>query len=148
MERYYTLNSSYIQQEALMDIVWRYGNEEVYDFYDATGYTHSFYTDDTDNVMYGTWYERSYGNEEYDCYYFSDEYGTISDREITFALSYSQSAIYNPITVYTYRFDENGNITEIVTRGMGNNLFSHRYVVTDTEESEIETWVEKVKSEF
>ena len=63
--------------------------------------------------------------------------------------SYSQDAAYNPCRIYTYRFDEAGNLIEIETMDMDNIWAGRvtRYVVTDTPESEIQAWVEAKKAE-
>ena len=82
--------------------------------------------------------------------YFPAGYSIISDHEITLVHSYSQNAVYNPCTIYTYRFDEAGNLTEIQTISMDFMWSGHvtRYVVTDTPESEIQSWVEAKKAEI
>lgn len=147
MEHSYYLGEYLDDQAQSSEVIWGYHGAEVYDFNVSTGYRHSIYTDGDDNVMYGTWCEYEYGNGEYNCYYFSDEYGAISDREITFAVSFSQSATTNPLIIYTYRFDEDGNLTEILTHGRGNGFYTSRYTVTDTPESEVKAWVEKVKAQ-
>ena len=89
--------------------------------------------------------------DDYVCYYFPADYSVISDREISFARSSSQNSSY--LRFFTYRFDEAGNLTEIVIKridpfvyGDGNISITH-YIITDTPESEIQSWVEQVAAQ-
>ena len=68
------------------------------------------------------------------------------DQEITFALSGSQD--FHHVTLYTYRFDEAGNLTEIIRtiRDALWNGYTTHYYLTDTPESEMKAWVEQVKA--
>ncbi len=154
MEKYYEngsgYHSKYYSSEELAEVIWRCDGTEVYDFYDSTGYKHSIAEFGESDVMYETWCRRSYGNEERESYYFSKDYNVISDREISFAHSFSQQSSFDPIRIYTYLFDEDGMLREIregYRSSDGQARYSARYVVTDTPESEIKTWVEKVKAE-
>ena len=133
----------YYDVSYLNQVIWKYGDTEVHDVYRATGLSHS-YTQKPDNDFFGDWTKRSWYNDEYDCYYFPADYSVISDEEITFALSGSQNFHY--VTLYTYRFDEQGNLTEILRRSSDSfsNGYTTHYVITDTPESEIQAWVEQV----
>lgn len=147
MEKYQCSGNSYFSNEDLDEVIWRYDGSEVYDFYGSQGYRHSVADSD---VMFESWAKRSYWNEPYDSYYFSKDYSVISDREIRFAHSFSQSSAHNTLEVYTYLFDETGSLCEIDVDYRyydGQIGIASRYVVTDTPESEIKTWVEKVKAE-
>ena len=147
MEKYQCSGNSYFSNEDLVEVIWRYDGSEVYDFYGSQGYKHSVADSD---VMFESWAKRSYWNEPYDSYYFSKDYSVISDREIRFAHSFSQSSAHNTLEVYTYLFDETGSLCEIDVDYRyydGQIGTASRYVVTDTPESEIKTWVEKVKAE-
>ena len=147
MEKYQCSGNSYFSNEDLDEVIWRYDGSEVYDFYGSQGYRHSVADSD---VMFESWAKRSYWNEPYDSYYFSKDYSVISDREIRFAHSFSQSSAHNTLEVYTYLFDETGSLCEIDVDYRyydGQIGTASRYVVTDTPESEIKTWVEKVKAE-
>ena len=95
------------------------------------------------------WLERSHFESEYDSIYFPAGYGLISEREITLAYSYSQDAADNPCRLYTYRFDEAGNLIEIEEQAMDSMWGGYvtKYVVTETPESEIQAWVEAKKAE-
>ena len=148
MEMYEVYSNDYFAAEDLQEVIWRDGGTEAYDIYGSTGYRHSFTETADSSVMFESWCERSYGNENRESYYFSKDYNVISDREISFAYSYSQESSTDPIRIYTYLFDEDGGLREIQTtyRWQSGWRTATRYVVTDTSESEIKAWVEKVKS--
>lgn len=137
--------NAYYDESYLDQVIWKYGDTEVHDVYRADGLSHS-YTQKPDNDFFGDWLKRSWNNDTYDCYYFPADYSVISDEEITFALSGSQ--IYHYVTLYTYRFDEQGNLTEILRRSSDafSSGYTTRYVITDTPESEIRAWVEQVEA--
>ena len=149
MEQYSIDGNEYYHSEDLHEVIWRDGGTEAYDIYGSTGYRHSFTETADSSVMFESWCERSYGNENRESYYISKDYNVISDREISLAYSYSQKSSSDPIRIYTYLFDEDGALREIHeayrSNGGGWNR-GVRYVVTDTPESEIKAWVEKVKS--
>ena len=149
MEQYSIDGNKYYHAEDLQKVIWRDGGTEAYDIYGSTGYRHSFTATADSSVMFESWCERSYGNENRESYYISKGYNVISDREISLAYSYSQESSSDPIRIYTYLFDEDGALREIHeayrSNGGGWNR-GVRYVVTDTPESEIKAWVEKVKS--
>lgn len=149
MEKYAVRSNNYFYSEDLYEVIWRYDGMEVYDYYGSTGYRHSILETAASDFMYEIWCERSYGREDYESYYFSQDYSVISDREISFAHSYSQEADSDPIRLYTYLFDEDGSLREIREsyRSQSGWLGGSRYVVTDTPESEIQAWIEKVKTE-
>ena len=152
LEKYQCSGNDYFSSEDLVEVIWRYDGSEVYDFYGSQGYKHSVADSD---VMFESWAKRSYWNEPYDSYYFSKDYSIISDREIRFLHSFSQSSAYNAQEVYTYLFDEAGSLCEIVVdyRSYEGQIYGsqigsvYRYVITDTPEGEIKAWVEKVKAE-
>ena len=148
MEMYEVYSTDYFAAEDLQEVIWRDGGTEAYDIYGSTGYRHSFTETADSQVMFESWCERSYGNENRESYYISKDYNVISDREISFAYSYSQESSTDPIRIYTYLFDEDGGLREIQTvyRSQSGWRTATRYVVTDTPESEIKAWVEKVKS--
>ena len=149
VEKYESSYSSYEERDRMTEVHWKYGNTMVVDFYNKVeNYSHSAVQNPGD-IFYGLWLERSHYESEYDSIYFPAGYGLISDREIRLAYSYSQDAADNPCILFTYRFDENGNLTEILREncdGMWGGYVT-RYVVTDTPESEIRAWVEAKKAE-
>jgi hypothetical protein len=141
--------SSYGKEYHMPTVIWKYGDTMVTDYYnDAEKYSHSV-VDQPGDFGYGDWLKRAYYESEYDSTYFPAGYSVISDREIRFAYSYSMDAAENPCTLYTYRFDENGNLTEILYEdvdGMWGGYVTH-YFVTDTPEEEIRSWVESKQAE-
>ena len=151
MEQYSIGGNKYYHTEDLQEVIWRDGGTEAYDIYGSTGYRHSFTETADSPVMFESWCERSYGNENRESYYISKDYNVISDREISLAYSYSQESSFDPIRIYTYLFDEDGSLREIRETYRSESYSGGwnrgtRYVVTDTPESEIKAWVEKVKS--
>ena len=149
VEKYDYGYSDYDTRARLTDVFWKYGSTMVQDYYnDVEKYSHSS-TKEPDDSLYGYWMKRTAYPSEYDSVYFPEGYSIISDREIQLVFSYSQDAAYNPCRIYTYRFDEAGNLIEIETMDMDNIWAGRvtRYVVTDTPESEIEAWVEAKKAE-
>lgn len=149
VEKYDYGYSDYDTRARLTDVFWKYGSTMVQDYYnDVEKYSHSS-TKEPDDSLYGYWMKRTAYPSEYDSIYFPEGYSIISDREIQLVFSYSQDAAYNPCRIYTYRFDEAGNLTEIETMDMDNIWAGHvtRYVITDTPESEIQAWVEAKKAD-
>lgn len=146
VERIVDPGNIYYDAAYLYEVIWKYGDTEVHDIYKADGLSHS-YTNKPDNMFYGDWLKRSWYTDTYDCYYFPADYSVISDEEITFALSGSQ--INHFVTLYTYRFDEQGNLTEVIKRSSDSfwNGYTTRYVITQTPESEIQAWVEQVAAQ-
>jgi len=136
--------SDYGTELRMTEVHWKYGDTMVVDFYnDVEDYSHSAVQKPGD-IFYGLWCQRDFLDSEYDCVWFADGYSIISDREIRFAYGWSQTSAENPCTLYTYRFDENGNLTEIIHErldGMWSG-YRTRYVVTETPEDEIREYVE------
>ena len=149
VERYDYGYSDYDTRARLTDVFWKYGTTIVQDYYnDAESYSHSSVKEPGD-TLYGHWLKRTSDPSAYDSIYFPEGYSIISDRQIQLVYAYSRDAAYNPCRIYTYRFDEAGNLTEIETVAMDNIWAGRvtRYVVTDTPESEIQAWVEAKKAE-
>lgn len=142
VEKYESSYSSYGERYHMTEIYWKYGDTVVVDFYNnVEDYSHSI-VEKPGGIFYDLWFSR--GDHEYDSTYFPAGYSLISDREIRFVFAYSQDAADNPCTLYTYRFDEAGNLTEIEKVAMGSMWKGYvtRYVVTETPENEIQAWVE------
>jgi len=136
----------------LTEVIWKYGDVEVNDYYKQGVYSHCYCGTNTPECAwsYQTWLKRDYSTAGYASVYFPTGYSVISDREIQFAQAYSSNAADNPCTLYTYRFDENGNITEILRQSLDSMWYGHgtRYVITDTPESEIQATVQQRQIEF
>jgi hypothetical protein len=133
----------------IYSVIWKYGTTMVTDYHnDVSRYSHSV-VDEPGGFGYGDWLKRTFYPSEYDCIYFPEGYGFISDREIRFAYAYSRDAADNPCTLYTYRFDEEGNLVYILKENCGGIWGGYQtlYVVTETPETEIQAWVEAKKAE-
>lgn len=134
--------TAYSREETLEAVYWHHGDIQVWDVYHQGEYSHSV-TDQPGGFSYGDWMRRSYDNADYDCVYFADGSSLISDSEITFLHSFGRTGWSDTARIFTYRFDENGNLCEILYRYLHHDApFGYtRYVVTPTPETEIQTWV-------
>lgn len=149
LEKYSTGYSSYDESSHMTVVIWKYGTTMVQDYYNnVENYSHSSVQEPGD-ILYGTWLEQIRFSDAYDAVYFCEGYRVISDREIRFVHAYSRNAADNPCTLFTCRFDDAGNLTEIEIESMDRIWDGHvtRYIVTDTPESEIQAWVEAKKAE-
>ena len=149
VEKYESSYSTYGEGFRMTEIHWKYGDTMVVDFYNKVeDYSHSA-VEKPGDIFYGLWLERSHFESEYDSIYFPAGYGLISDREIRLAYSYGQNSADNPCRLYTYRFDEGGNLIEIEEQAMNSMWGGYvtHYIVTETPETEIQAWVEAKKAE-
>lgn len=149
IEQHETGHSDYDPEIRMTRVIWKHGTTMVTDYYnDVEIYSHSSVHEPGD-TLYASWLNRVSYTSAYDSIYFPEGFGIISDREIRLVFSYSKDAAYNPCSLFTYRFDEDGNLSEIEIESMDNIWAGHvtRYVVTRTPESEIQTWVEAKKAE-
>ena len=149
VEEYNSPYSTYGEGMTMVQVIWKYGSTMVTDYHNDVGnYSHSV-VDEPGEFGYGDWLKRTFYPSEYDCIYFPEGYGLISDREIRFAYAYSQEAAENPCTLYTYRFDEDGNLTYILKENCDGLWGGYQtlYVVTDTPEADVRSWVEAKKAE-
>ena len=150
VEQYDYGHGKYDHHVRMTDVYWKYGNSIVQDYYnDVESYSHSS-IDEPGDSLYEYWLKRTYYPSEYDSVFFPEGYSVISDREIRLVFSYSQDAVYNPCAMYTYRFDEAGNLIEIEEETMDGMWAGHviRYVIKNTPDSEIKDWVEAKKAEI
>ena len=149
IEQHETGHSDYDPEIRMTRVIWKHGTTMVTDYYnDVENYSHSSVHEPGD-TLYASWLNRVSYTSAYDSIYFPEGFGVISDREIRLVFSYSKDAANNPCSLFTYRFDEDGNLIEIEIESMDNIWAGHvtRYVITDTPESEIQTWVEAKKTE-
>ena len=133
----------------LTEEFWQYNGELAESYYNNAGsYSHT-YIEATADIQYGLWYDYSYYHQPYESIYFPKGQSVISDREITFLHSYSQTAGDNPLIRYTYRFDGQGNLTEIEYVGFDDAWggFVTRYVLTDTPDTVIQEKMETFRQE-
>lgn len=148
VEQHYGPHTKYGTQETMPSVYWNYNHTQVWDIYHGGEYSHSCVSK-ADDHFYNDWMKRSWYNEEYDCMYFADGYSLISDSEITFVHSYGRTGWADTSRLFTYRFDENGELCEIIEQGLYSefNGYYTRYVVTDTPKEEIQQWVETKQAE-
>ena len=146
VEKYISSYSPYGDVEWMSQVIWKYGETMVTDYYnDAEEYSHSI-VDHPGDFSYGDWLERTTFPSEYDSIYFPVGYSKISDEEIRFLFSFGQNSLYNPCKMFTYRFDGAGNLIEILFQYLDSDMWSNsvtRYVVTNTPDSEIAAWVQE-----
>lgn len=149
VKKYESGLSSYDERYRMTEVIWKYGDIMVEDLYNHVEDYAGSIVQEPGDIFYRDWLQRTHFPSEYDSIYFPAGYGLISDREIRLAFSYSQNAADNPCTLFTYRFDEEGNLIEIEQESMDSMWGGYvtRYVVTDTPESEIQAWVEAKKAE-
>lgn len=140
METYYLYNRFGEDITQLTEVDWKYGDTIVWDVY-LGDYSHSV-TIYPDDLQYNSWMKRDLWDSAYSSVYFPAGYSLISDREIRLVFSYSQDSASDPTVFYTYRFDENGDLTQI-EKFFGEYDTGYRYVLTDTPEADIRAWVEE-----
>lgn len=148
VEQWYGPMTQYSTDDTLEAVYWHYGDTQVWDVYHQGQYAHSV-AEKPDGFFYGDWMKRSHDNDAYDCMYFVEGNSLISDHEITFVQSLSRTGWADTSRQFTYKFDENGNICEIVYRYLADSVFTQyvRYVLTPTPEAEIKAWVEQKYAE-
>lgn len=149
VEQWNGSHNQYEKVESLDAVYWHEGDTQIWDVYNGGQYSHSVPSKSDDELFYGDWLKRSYSNEPYDCMYFADGFSRISDHEITFVQSLSRAAWTDTSRMFTYCFDDNGNLREIVCRYLSSEFSGGyiRYVVTPTSEAEIHSWVTQKQSE-
>lgn len=136
----YPEHGELVQSEEIL----QYGGDLAVAIYNEGTYSHCF-VESGDDRLWDGWYNYSYYPGPYDSFYFPEGQSVISDNEITFLYSSSQAFEDNPLTRCTYRFDKQGNITEIEREGFGWGAYVVRYTFLDTPESEIQQTVADMK---
>ena len=139
----YPEHGELVQSEEIL----QYGGDLGVAIYNEGTYSHCF-VESGDDRLWDGWYNYSYYPGPYDSFYFPEGQSVISDNEITFLYSSSQASEDNPLTRCTYRFDEQGNITEIERDDFGLIWGGYvvRYTFLDTPESEIQQTVADMKN--
>ena len=141
--------SDYDPEMHMMRVIWKCGTTMVTDYYnDVESYSHSSVQEPGD-TLYASWLNRISYESAYDSIYFAEGYSIITDREIRLVYSYSGDTAHNPCSLFTYRFDDSGNLVEIEVETMHGMWAGHvtRFIITDTPENEIQKWVEAKKAE-
>lgn len=144
VEQWDISNFKYDSAPKIKEVIWKYGDIVVEDIYKQEAYSHSVAQTPGD-LLYDNWIKRNLFDSAYDSTYFPKGYSVISDSEIRFVYSGNQNAADNPARLYTYRFDESGNLTEILEESCDSmwNGYTTHYIITDTPESEIASAVEE-----
>ena len=113
---------------ALSQEIWKYGDTQCDDYYWA-GKIHHHLTSKPGDFSWGDWLKRNYEDSPYDRYYFPEGYGTISDGEITFLEIINASMPDYAGTFYSYRFDEQGNLTDILVDYFATGTYNYHYII-------------------
>ena len=99
--------------DCITEEYWSMGEDMAVCFYnDAGSYSHSIVESGEDR-LWANWCNYDTSRQPYYSIYFPEGESIISDREISFLYSFSSNAWCNPLYRYTYRFDEQGNLTEL-----------------------------------
>ena len=127
---------------------WSMGEDMAVCFYnDAGSYSHSI-VDSGEDRLWADWCDYDTSRQPYYSIYFPEGESVISDREISFLYSFSSNAWCNPLYRYTYRFDEQGNLTELewyfVQDGPETTI---RYCLEPTTETEVQEKLQQLRTE-
>lgn len=127
---------------------WSMGEDMAVCFYnDAGSYSHSIVESGEDR-LWANWCDYDTSRQPYYSIYFPEGESIISDREISFLYSFSSNAWCNPLYRYTYRFDEQGNLTELewyfVQDGPETTI---RYCLEPTTETEVQEKLQQLRTE-
>lgn len=127
---------------------WSMGEDMAVCFYnDAGSYSHSIVESGEDR-LWANWCNYDTSRQPYYSIYFPEGESIISDREISFLYSFSSNAWCNPLYRYTYRFDEQGNLTELewyfVQDGPEATI---RYCLEPTTETEVQEKLQQLRTE-
>ena len=134
--------------DCLTEEYWSMGEDMAVCFYnDAGSYSHSI-VDSGEDRLWANWCDYDTSRQPYYSIYFPEGESIISDREISFLYSFSSNAWCNPLYRYTYRFDEQGNLTELewyfVQDGPEATI---RYCLEPTTETEVQEKLQQLRTE-
>ena len=134
--------------DCLTEEYWSMGEDMAVCFYnDAGSYSHSIVESGEDR-LWANWCDYDISRQPYYSIYFPEGESVISDREISFLYSFSSNAWCNPLYRYTYRFDEQGNLTELewyfVQDGPEATI---RYCLEPTTETEVQEKLQQLRTE-
>ena len=134
--------------DTLTEEYWAAGEDMATSFYnDAGSYSHSIVESGEDR-LWANWCDYDTSRQPYYSIYFPEGESVISDREISFLYSFSSNAWCNPLYRYTYRFDEQGNLTELewyfVQDGPEATI---RYCLEPTTETEVQEKLQQLRTE-
>ena len=134
--------------DCLTEEYWSMGEDMAVCFYnDAGSYSHSI-VDSGEDRLWANWCDYDISRQPYYSIYFPEGESVISDREISFLYSFSSNAWCNPLYRYPYRFDEQGNLTELewyfVQDGPEATI---RYCLEPTTETEVQEKLQQLRTE-
>ena len=134
--------------DCITEEYWSMGEDMAVCFYnDAGSYSHSIVESGEDR-LWANWCNYDTSRQPYYSIYFPEGESIISDREISFLYSFSSNAWCNPLYRYTYRFDEQGNLTELewyfVQDGPEATI---RYCLEPTTETEVQEKLQHLRTE-
>lgn len=134
--------------DCITEEYWSMGEDMAVCFYnDAGSYSHSIVESGEDR-LWANWCNYDTSRQPYYSIYFPEGESIISDREISFLYSFSSNAWCNPLYRYTYRFDEQGNLTELewyfVQDGPEATI---RYCLEPTTETEVQEKLQQLRAE-
>lgn len=134
--------------DCITEEYWSMGEDMAVCFYnDAGSYSHSI-VDSGEDRLWADWCDYDTSRQPYYSIYFPEGESVISDREISFLYSFSSNAWCNPLYRYTYRFDEQGNLTELewyfVQDGPEATI---RYCLEPTTETEVQEKLQQLRTE-
>ncbi len=134
--------------DCLTEEYWSMGEDMAVCFYnDAGSYSHSI-IDSGEDRLWANWCDYDTSRQPYYSIYFPEGESVISDREISFLYGFSSNAWCNPLYRYTYRFDEQGNLTELewyfVQDGPEATI---RYCLEPTTETEVQEKLQQLRTE-
>ena len=134
--------------DCLTEEYWSMGEDMAVCFYnDAGSYSHSI-IDSGEDRLWANWCDYDTSRQPYYSIYFPEGESVISDREISFLYSFSSNAWCNPLYRYTYRFDEQGNLTELEWYFVqdGPEATIH-YCLEPTTETEVQEKLQQLRTE-
>lgn len=134
--------------DCITEEYWSMGEDMAVCFYnDAGSYSHSI-VDSGEDRLWADWCDYDTSRQPYYSIYFPEGESVISDREISFLYGFSSNAWCNPLYRYTYRFDEQGNLTELewyfVQDGPETTI---RYCLEPTTETEVQEKLQQLRTE-
>ena len=115
--------------------IWRSGDKMAVRFLPDYGSPNEFVADANDE-FYSDWMKRNLFDSPYENIYFPEGYSVISPEEITFLQSFGSESLDFFCSVYTYRFDTQGNLTEIRQGYTGTDYYVV-YTLHPVDEAEI-----------
>ena len=140
--------SFYYNDYYLTEELWSLGEDVAVSFYnDAGSYSHSI-IDSGDDRLWADWCDYDTSRQPYYSVYFPEGESLIYDREISFLYGFSSNAWCNPLYRYTYRIDDQGQLTELEWYFLRNGpQASIRYTLEPTTEAQVQEKLRQLRAE-